>query len=99
MNKKAAFYGLMFLLVFGYTAFVIATDGYLSIVHAGIASLGAIQITLDLVAALLLVLFWIVQDARQRNKNPWPWVFATCFMGTSVPLLYLYIRERQTSDL
>ena len=93
MTKKAALYGLMFLLVFGYTAYVIAVDGYMSIPYAGIASLGAFQITLDLVAALLLVLFWLYQDAKQRGKNPWPWIAITCGIGTSAPLLYLFLRE------
>ena len=41
MNNKAALYGLMFLVVFGYTAYVIAVDGYMSIPYAGISSLGA----------------------------------------------------------
>ncbi|MDD9892157.1 MAG: DUF2834 domain-containing protein [Gammaproteobacteria bacterium] len=96
MNKKAVLYGLMFLVVFGYTAYVIAVDGYTSIPYAGISSLGAFQITLDLVAALLLVVFWIYQDAQQRSSNPWPWILGTCFMGTSVPLLYMFVREQKS---
>lgn len=97
MNNKLPLYGVMFLAVFGYTAYVIATDGYISIVHAAMASPAAIQITLDLVAALLLVVMWIYKDARNLNSNPWPWIIGTCLLGTSVPLLYLVIRERKQS--
>lgn len=97
MNNKLPLYGFMFIAVFGYTAYVIATDGYISIVHAAMASPAAIQITLDLVAALLLVVMWIYKDARNLNSNPWPWIIGTCMLGTSVPLLYLVIRERKQS--
>lgn len=92
MNKKIT-YGLMLIIVAGYTAYVVATDGYLSIVHAAMASPGALQITLDLVAALLLVVAWIYQDAKAQQRNPWPWIAATCVVGTSAPLAYLFVRE------
>ena len=90
-------YGLMFAVVGGYTAYVLFTDGYMSIVHAALVSPAAIQITLDLVAALLLVLMWIYKDARSLNSNPWPWMIATCIIGTSAPLLYMLVRERRRS--
>lgn len=95
MTSRTSFYGLLFLGVFGYTVFVLATDGYMAILQGGLASFGALQITVDLIAALLLVMMWIYHDARSRGKSPWPWILATCAIGTSAPLLYLFFRERE----
>ena len=47
------------------------------------------QVLADLVVALVLVLSWLIPDARRHGRNPWPWVIATPLVGSVAPLLYL----------
>lgn len=72
--------------------------GYLGIWQAGMASVGAWQVLMDLVIACSLICCWMVVDARQRGVNPWPWVLATFAAGTLAPLLYLLVREYSRSS-
>jgi hypothetical protein len=71
------------------TAYAVMEVGVLGIFRSGAHDPGAWQIFADLVVSLLLVLVWLVSDARQNGRNPWPWVVATLFTGSFAPLLYL----------
>lgn len=86
---------LWFVLIdFGlFTSYVVWEVGYLGIWQAGMGSIGAWQVLLDLVIACLLIGGWMLKDSRQRGINPWPWLVATLFVGTIAPLLYLLVRE------
>ena len=44
---------------------------------------------MDLVIACLLVLTWLIPEAKRNGNNPWPWVVITLFLGSFGPLLYL----------
>ena len=57
------------------------------------------QVFADLVVALVMVLVWLVQDARQAGRNPWPWVALTLCMGSIGPLVYLATGARQTDSV
>ncbi|MBP6701113.1 MAG: PLDc N-terminal domain-containing protein, partial [Halioglobus sp.] len=46
------------------------------------------------VIALVLVLTWLVPEARKAGRNPWPWIVATLFLGSFGPLLYLVFAQR-----
>ena len=78
-----------------FSTWVMWKVGYLGIWEAGFASAGSLQILCDLVISLSLVMVWLVQDARSRGMNPWPWLVATLAAGSLAPLLYLIVRERQ----
>ncbi len=62
---------------------------YLGILDYNRYSPAGWQVFTDLVIALVLVLSWLIPEARQNNRNPWPWVLVTVFMGSFGPLLYL----------
>ena len=47
------------------------------------------QVMADLGIALVLVLTWLVPEAKKAGRNPWPWVAATLLLGSFGPLLYL----------
>ncbi|MCG8413068.1 MAG: hypothetical protein MI746_02515 [Pseudomonadales bacterium] len=47
------------------------------------------QVFTDLVIALVLVLTWMIPQAKREGRNPWPWVGITLFLGSIGPLLYL----------
>ncbi len=50
---------------------------------------GGWQVFTDLVIALVLLLTFLVPHARDRGRNPWPWVAMTLALGSFGPLLYL----------
>jgi drug/metabolite transporter (DMT)-like permease len=52
-------------------------------------SAGGWQVFADLVIALVLLLTFLVPHARDRGRNPWPWVVLTLALGSFGPLLYL----------
>ena len=49
---------------------------------------GGAQVLADLVISLLLLLTFLVPHARERGRNPWPWVLLTVGLGSIAPLLY-----------
>ncbi|TDF35675.1 hypothetical protein EYS14_19925 [Alteromonadaceae bacterium M269] len=54
------------------------------------------QVFSDLVVALLLVLAWMIPNAKKNNRNPWPWVVLTLTLGSIGPLAYIVFGS--TSD-
>ncbi len=72
-----------------FTLYVVAEVGYVEIFTFQKQGIAGWQVMADLVVALLLVLFWMVPDARQKGRNPWPWVALTLTAGSIGPLLYL----------
>jgi hypothetical protein len=87
---------VLLLVLAGFSAlslYAIAEVGYFGIWQAGLAGSGALQLLVDLVIACLLIVFWMVRDARERGLNPWPFVLVTLGGGSFGPLLYLLWRE------
>jgi hypothetical protein len=56
------------------------------------------QVFTDLVVALVLVLTWLIPEAKKAGKNPWPWVALTLFLGSIGPLLYLALNKEQANS-
>lgn len=75
------------------SALALAEVGYLGIIAPHFQSFGGGQVFADLVIALVLVMIWMVQDARARGVNPWPYVLLTLVAGSFGPLAYLVARE------
>lgn len=50
---------------------------------------GGAQVFADLVIALILLLTYLVPQARAEGRNPYPWVILTVCLGSFGPLLYL----------
>ncbi|MEM6300959.1 MAG: hypothetical protein AAF749_04405 [Pseudomonadota bacterium] len=68
---------------------------YYALMNGGIAGIlsfhtspGGWQVFVDLVIALLLVLTFLIPDAKARGRNPWLWVGLTVCLGSFGPLLY-----------
>ncbi|PCC98001.1 DUF2834 domain-containing protein [Halopseudomonas pelagia] len=84
---------LAVLLVFGAFSLVAMSEvGYLGIWLGGVSGWGQAQILADLIVACLLLMVWIVLDARRLGLNPWPFVLLTLLAGSFGPLLYLLLR-------
>jgi hypothetical protein len=71
------------------TLYAVAEVGYVGIFEYHRHSPAGWQVFADLVIALVLVLAWLVPEARRAGHSPWPWVVVTLFLGSFGPLLYL----------
>lgn len=97
MNKTR---GLAYALLIPFaaiTAYAALEVGYLGIWAHALDGPGGWQLLADLVVALVLVLAWLVADARRTGRNPWPWVAATLFLGSFAPLGYLLTGRKQAT--
>lgn len=93
MSKKLLILYVIFFDFLLYTGYVVWQEGYLTFIEVGLSGLWNIQITVDLVIACLLIISWMLVDAKQRGVNAWPYVIATLFVGSLAPLWYLIRRE------
>lgn len=75
------------------SAIAVADVGYFGIIEPHFRSWGAAQVFWDLVIVAVLAVIWMVNDARGRGMNPWPYVALTIAAGSFGPLLYLIVRE------
>jgi hypothetical protein len=79
------------------TLYTVMDVGYIEIFNYQRHSSAGWQVLADLVVALLLVLSWLIPDARKTGRNPWPWVLMTPFIGSISPLLYLATRKESAA--
>lgn len=92
MNKRTL--AIVLLIPFlALTVYSVAQVGYLGLFEYHLHSPAGWQVFTDLVIALLLVLTWLVPEAKREGRNPWPWVVATLFLGSIAPLAYLAISK------
>ena len=63
------------------TGYTVLEVGYIEIFDYQRHSPAGWQVFADLVIALILVLCWLIPDARKAGRNPWPWVIMTLFLG------------------
>lgn len=75
------------------SAYALWDVGYLGIWDYQRHSSAGWQVIVDLIIAMVLILVWLVPDARKAGKNPWPWVVLTLVTGSFGPLLYLIFRK------
>ena len=75
-----------------FSTYVMWEVGYLGIWQAGMASLGAWQLLLDLVLMSCIALGFLWRDARRTGRNIWPFAAITLAAGSIGPLLYLLLR-------
>lgn len=71
------------------TLYAVQQVGYIGIFDYNRHSPAGWQVFADLVIALLLILVWLVPNAKDTGRNPWPWVIMTLFLGSIGPLMYL----------
>ena len=71
------------------TLYAVWDVGYFGIFDYHRHSSAGWQVFADLVIALVLVLTWMIPEAKRQGRNPWPWVAVTFVAGAFGPLLYL----------
>lgn len=65
--------------------------GYIGIFDYHRYSPAGWQVFTDLVIACVLIMVWMIPEAKRRGINPWPYVAITCVLGAFGPLMYLLI--------
>lgn len=73
------------------TVYAVMKVGYVGLFEYHLHSPAGWQVFVDLVIALILVLVWLVPEAKRRGASPWPWAIGTLLTGSIAPLLYLAI--------
>ena len=76
-----------------FTAWAVLQVGYFGIFTGALDNPGSQQVLIDLVIACALACVWMLQDARARGTNAWPFVILTLGAGSFGPLLYLILRK------
>ncbi len=71
------------------TAYAVFKVGYFGIFDYHRHSPAGWQVITDLVIACILLLTWMIPEAKKNGRNPWPFVVLTVFSGSFGPLLYL----------
>ena len=71
------------------TIYAVVEVGYFGIFDYHRHSPAGWQVITDLVIALVLVLTWLIPEAKRAGRNPWPWVAITLVAGSFGPLLYI----------
>ena len=79
------------------TAVALADVGYWGIFKPHFQSWGGAQVLVDLSILAVLFCIWMVQDARTRGINIWPFLLLTLAAGSFGPLSYLVLREVRAS--
>ncbi len=84
------------IILFPFTAlslYALMQVGYIGIIDYHRHSPAGWQVFTDLVIALILVMTWMIPDAKRNGRNPWLWVVLTLFLGSFGPLLYLVLAK------
>jgi len=71
------------------TVYAVMQVGYIGIFDYHRHSPAGWQVFADLVVALILLLTWLIPEAKKSGRNPWPWLALTLVGGSLGPLLYL----------
>ncbi len=78
-----------------WTATIVYEHGYTGFITLALNDDWGAQVLVDLVIALVIVIGWMIGDARRRTATVWPFVAVTLFLGSIGPLSYLVLRSIQ----
>jgi len=95
MNQKV----LAWIILIPFTllsVYAVSQVGYWGIFEYHLHSPAGWQVIVDLVIACVLLLSWIIPEAKREGRNPWPFVVITLFLGSFGPLLYLITKKIRT---
>jgi hypothetical protein len=77
--------------------YALAEVGYFGIIDYHRHSPAGWQVFADLVIACVLLLSWLIPDAKAVGRNPWPYVVLTLVAGSFGPLFYLALRTEHSA--
>ena len=98
MNRKQLVLSAALIVLLACDAYSIYLYGYIGFFRVILANFGGFTAFVDLAIALVLILAWMGDDARERNVSMLPFFFLTIALGSVGPLLYLIRRFGDRTD-
>jgi hypothetical protein len=93
MNRKQLALSAALIVLLAMDARAIYLYGYIGFFRTVLTNFAGVTAFVDLAIALVLILVWMGDDARQRNVSaPIPYLVLTVALGSVGPLLYLIRR-------
>jgi hypothetical protein len=92
MNRKQLALSAALIVLLAMDAYSVHLYGYIGFLRTVLANFAGVTAFVDLAIALVLILAWMGDDARQRNVSAIPYLVLTIALGSVGPLLYLIRR-------
>ena len=92
MNRKQLVLSAALIVLLAMDAYSIYLYGYIGFFRMVLANFAGVTAFVDLAIALVLILAWMGDDARQRKVSAVPYLVLTVALGSIGPLLYLIRR-------
>jgi hypothetical protein len=92
MNRKQLALSAALIVLLAMDAYSVYLYGYIGFFRMVVANFAGVTAFVDLLIALVLIIVWMGEDARQRNVSAIPYLVLTIALGSIGPLLYLIRR-------
>ena len=92
MNRKQLVLSAALIVLLAMDAYSVYLYGYVGFFRMVLANFAGVTAFVDLLIALVLIIVWMGDDARQRNVSAVPYLVLTIALGSIGPLLYLIRR-------
>ena len=92
MNRKQLALSAALIVLLAMDAYSVYLYGYIGFLRMVLANFAGVTAFADLLIALVLILAWMGDDARERKVSAIPYVIVTIALGGVGPLLYLIRR-------
>lgn len=92
MNRKQLALSAALVVLLAMDAYSFYLYGYVGFFRMVLANFAGVTTFVDLAIALVLIIVWIGDDARERRVSAIPCVILTIALGSVGPLLYLIRR-------
>ena len=92
MNRKQLALSAALIVLLAMDAYSVYLYGYIGFFRMVVANFAGVTAFVDLLVALVLIIVWMGEDARQRNVSAIPYLVLTIALGSIGPLLYLIRR-------
>ena len=99
MNSKVMIYGLVLVAFGGWTAFLVAQDGYTAWIELALRERWGAQMLLDLGISLALFSRFAAGDAKSKGIPIWPYLIGMVLLGSPAALAYMIHRELKSDRL
>jgi hypothetical protein len=98
MNRKQLLLSAALIVLLAMDTYSIYLYGYLGFFRTILENFGGVTAFVDLLIALVLILAWMADDARERHVSALPYLIVTVALGSVGPLFYLIRRFRDRTE-
>jgi hypothetical protein len=98
MNRKQLVLSAAMIVLLALDVYAVSLYGFVGFFRTIFANFAGFTAFVDLAIALVLILVWMGDDARQRHVSALPYLLLTLALGSVGPLLYLIRRFGDRTD-